>query len=167
MFVTNDLKVWNIFIDDSRLLFSYRKRPPLQLKELVRRLDGKQAQAMQPANVASIFQPIWCIGDRSQNFLQDLSLDEIEKLLIHQQTLQIGGSRPIWAFHVRTYQTSKAVYFASILLFITTLWFIIAHFLTSTERNNGVWTKNIRHLFCHSNLRVILYWLRMSPDKLP
>ena len=33
--------------------------------------------------------------DRLQNFQQDLSLGEIEKLLIPQQTQQIGGSRPI------------------------------------------------------------------------
>ena len=60
---------------------------------------------------------------------------EIEKLLIPQQTQLIvvaaGLEWPIWAFHVRTYQTPKAVYFTSIVLFITTQWLIIAEVLKS------------------------------------
>ena len=49
--------------------------------------------------------------DGSQHFLQDLSLDEIEKLLRPNELGVEGLERPIWAFRVRTYQTPKAVYF--------------------------------------------------------
>ena len=62
---------------------------------------------------------------------------EIEKPLILQQTQLIvvaaGLEWPIWAFHVRTYQTPKAVYFTSIVLFITTQWLIIAELLKSNN----------------------------------